>query len=166
MHTTRWARLLCASVFFASFSGYNCIAQEKESKPAEKPAEKAAEPAKEESSVTDHTIKIGGQTIPYKATAGSILLKNEKDEDQALIYYVAYTRSDVKDLTQRPIAFLYNGGPGSSSIWLHMGAFGPKRVVTANAEITPPAPYRLEDNPDCLLDRADLVFIDPVGSGG
>lgn len=165
MQTTRWARLLCASVFLASFSAYNCVAQEKESKPAEKPAEKGPEPVQEESSVTEHTIKIGGQTIPYKATAGSILLKNEKDEDQALLYYVAYTRSDVKDSTQRPLAFLYNGGPGSSSIWLHMGSFGPKRVVTANAEITPPAPYRLEDNPDCLLDRADLVFIDPVGTG-
>jgi len=103
--------------------------------------------------------------LPYKATAGTILLKNDKDENEALIYYTAYTRSDVKDLSQRPLTFLYNGGPGSSSIWLHMGSFGPKRVITVNADITPPAPYKLEDNPDCLLDRADLVFIDPVGTG-
>src|SRR5258708_19582711 len=91
------------------------LAQEKDAKPAEKPAEAApAAPPKEESSVTDHSIKIGGQTIPYKATAATILLKNEKDEPTALVYYTAYTRSDVKDLSQRPIAFVYNGGPGAS----------------------------------------------------
>jgi len=71
----------------------------------------------------------------------------------------------VKDLSQRPLVFLYNGGPGSSSVWLHMGAFGPKRVLTTDAEATPPAPYRLADNAQCLLDQADLVFIDPVGTG-
>lgn len=165
MNLNFWTRVFCASALF--FPLTLSLAQEKENKPSEKPAEKPAEPApaKEESSVTEHSIKIAGQTIPYRATAGSILLKNDKEEDQALIYYTAYARSDVKDLSQRPLAFLYNGGPGSASIWLHMGAFGPKRVVTANAEITPPAPYQLEDNPDCLLDRADLVFIDPVGTG-
>ena len=111
MHTKFWARLLSASALAFSVSLSVSFAQEKETKPSEKPAEKAPEPAKEESSVTDHSIKIAGQTIPYKATAGSILLKNDKDEDQALIYYTAYTRSDVKDLSQRPLAFLYNGGP-------------------------------------------------------
>jgi carboxypeptidase C (cathepsin A) len=162
---------ICVFCAFTLFAPIVCASfaqeQEKDTKPAEKPSEKAPEapPAKEESSVTDHTIKIGSQTIPYKATAGTILLKNDKDENEALIYYTAYTRSDVKDLSQRPLAFLYNGGPGSSSIWLHMGSFGPKRVITVNADVTPPAPYKLEDNPDCLLDRADLVFIDPVGTG-
>src|SRR5882762_3279752 len=82
-------------------------AQDKDAKPAEKPAETAAAaPPKEESSVTDHIIKLGGQTIPYKATAATILLKNEKDEPTALVYYTAYTRSDAKDLSQRPIAFV------------------------------------------------------------
>lgn len=138
-----------------------------EEKQPEKDAAKEApkEVPKEESSVTDHSIKVGGQTIAYKATIGSILLKNDKDEPQALIYYTAYTRSDVKDPSQRALAFLYNGGPGSASIWLHMGSFGPKRVVTADAETTPPAPYKVEDNPNCLLDKTDLVFIDPVGTG-
>ena len=165
MNCKFWTRVLCAALFFP-FAVSIVPAQEKETKPAEKPSETTpAPPPKEESSVTEHSIKIGGQTIPYKATAGTIFLKNEKDENEALIYYTAYTRSDVKDLSQRPLAFLYNGGPGSSSIWLHMGSFGPKRVVTVNADITPPAPYRLEDNPNCLLDRADLVFIDPVGTG-
>ena len=140
-------------------------AQEKESKPADKLAEATAAPPKEESSVTDHSIKIGGQPIPYKATAATILIRNDKDEPTALIYYTAYTRSDVKDMGQRPVSFLYNGGPGSSSVWLHMGSMGPRRVVTVNADVTPPAPYKLIDNPDCLLDKSDLVFIDPVGTG-
>jgi carboxypeptidase C (cathepsin A) len=142
-------------------------AQEKEQKSATKKEEETAETKvpKEESSVTEHTIRLGGQTIPYKATAQTILIKDEKGEPEAMIYSTAYTRTDVKDLNTRPIAFLYNGGPGSSSIWLHMGAFGPKRVVTVNAEATPPAPYKMEDNANCLLDKADLVFIDPVGTG-
>jgi carboxypeptidase C (cathepsin A) len=167
MHPNRWMRFACACTFLFALAAPYSRAQEKENKSQEKPAEKAPEPApaKEESSVTDHSIKIGGQTIAYKATAGSILLKNAKDEDEALMYYVAYTRSDVKDPSERPLAFLYNGGPGSSSIWLHMGSFGPKRVVTVDAGLTPPAPYKLEDNANCLLDRADLVFIDPVGTG-
>ena len=129
-----------------------------------KPAPDAAQP-KEESSITDHTIRIGGQTISYKATASTTLLKDDKDAPTALIYSTAYTRNDVKDLSQRPIAFIYNGGPGSSSVWLHMGAFGPRRVVTENASPTPPAPYKLVDNAESLLDKADLVFIDPVGTG-
>jgi carboxypeptidase C (cathepsin A) len=135
-----------------------------EAKAAETKA--TSEPApKEESSVTEHTIRLDGQTIPYKATAATILLKNDKGEPIASIFSIAYTRTDAKDLDRRPLAFLYNGGPGSSSVWLHMGAFGPRRVLTANAAPTPPPPYRLADNPDCLLDAADLVFIDPVGTG-
>jgi len=139
----------------------------KDTKPAssdQKPATPSEQP-KEESSTTDHTILLGGQTIPYKATASTTLLKNDEGEPTALIFSIAYVRSDVKDPSQRPIAFLYNGGPGSSSIWLHMGAFGPRRVVTSNAEPTPPAPYTTVDNAECLLDKADLVFIDPVGTG-
>lgn len=140
--------------------------QEKETKTVEK--EKPAEttpPPKEESSVAEHSIKIGGQTIPYKAIAGTILLKNEKDEPQALIYSTTYARTDAKDLSQRPISFIYNGGPGSASVWLHMGAFGPRRVVTASADATPPPPYKVTDNAYSLLDKTDMVFIDPVGTG-
>ena len=141
-------------------------AQEKETKTVEKEKTEPTPPApKEESSVTEHSIKISGQTVPYKAIAGTILLKNEKDEPQALIYSTSYIRTDVKDTTQRPISFIYNGGPGSASVWLHMGAFGPRRVVTPNAESTPPAPYKVTDNAYTLLDKTDMVFIDPVGTG-
>lgn len=127
----------------------------------------AAEAAalKEEWSVTEHTIRVGGQTIPYKASAGTTLLKNDKDEPAGMLYSVAYTRSDVKDLSTRPVSFVFNGGPGSASLWLHLGAFGPRRAFTVNGEFTPPAPYKLVDNNECLLDKTDLVFIDMMGAG-
>ena len=158
------------SLFLFFLVPWNLGAQEtheKETKTVEKdkPAEPAPPAPKEEASVTDHNVKIGAQTVPYKATAATILLKNEKEEPTALIYYTAYTRSDTKDISERPISFVYNGGPGSASVWLHMGAFGPKRVVTSNAEPTPPPPYKVADNAGSLLDKTDLVFIDPVGTG-
>src|ERR1700723_2528335 len=124
-----------------------------------------ANPPKEETWPSDHSVKINGQSIAYKATASTTLLKDEKGEPTALIYSTAYTRNDTKDFTQRPIAFLYNGGPGSASIWLHMGAFGPRRVVNADQAPAPPAPYKIEDNANSLLDKTDMVFIDPVGTG-
>jgi carboxypeptidase C (cathepsin A) len=136
------------------------LAQEKDSKPAEKPV------PEEKSSVTDHTIQIGGQSISYKATAGTILLKNEKNESTASLFYVAYTRSGGGDASTRPLAFIYNGGPGGSSAPQHMGAFGPKRVITLDAGPTPPPPYKVVDNATgCLLNVADEVFIDPIGTG-
>ena len=121
--------------------------------------------AKEEISVTEHTIRLNGQAIPYKATASTTLLKNQSGDPTGLIYSVAYTRSDVKDPSTRPISFLYNGGPGSATMWLHMGAFGPRRVSTVDAAFTPPAPYKLVDNTESLLDKTDLVFIDAMGTG-
>src|SRR5215813_3120642 len=117
---------MVAAIFACTCFWPNLLnAQEKDDKGDKK--DQQAEPAekpKEEISVTEHTIKIGGQTIPYKATAQTILLKDEKGAPVALIYSTAYTRSDVKDLSTRPVSFLYNGGPGSSSVWLHMGSFG------------------------------------------
>jgi carboxypeptidase C (cathepsin A) len=121
----------------------------KDSKPAAdaKTAPDAKTPAdanapKEETWVTDHTTRIGGQAVAYKATASLTMLKDDKGDPTALLFSTAYTRSDTKDSSTRPIAFIYNGGPGSSSIWLHMGAFGPRRVVNPDAAPTPPAPYK------------------------
>jgi carboxypeptidase C (cathepsin A) len=131
-----------------------------------KPADTAAVvPFKEDSSVTDHVLRIGAQSIPYRATIGSLTIKNAKGEPTGLLYYTAYVRTDSRDPGQRPIAFIYNGGPGSASVWLHMGAFGPRRVATKDAEYTPPPPYQLVDNANSLLDRTDMVFIDPIGTG-
>jgi carboxypeptidase C (cathepsin A) len=161
--------LYVVAIFLCFEQPARVVAQtpEKDTKTAEAkaPDKCDAAGAKEESSVTDHTIRIGGQNIPYKATAGTTLLKNDKGDATGLLYSVAYTRSDVKDLSQRPISFLYNGGPGSATMWLHMGAFGPRRAYTVDGSFTPPAPYKLVDNPESLLDKTDLVFIDAMGTG-
>ncbi len=130
-----------------------------------KATDASAKEAKEESSVTDHTILVNGQKISYKATASTLLLRNDKGEPTALMYSVAYTRSDVSDTSRRPISFLYNGGPGAASLWLHMGAFGPKRVLLNGTDAIPPAPYKLVDNAETLLDKTDVVFIDAMGTG-
>lgn len=135
-----------------------------ENKPADAKPSDSPTP-KEETSATDHTAHVGGQTIAYKATIGSILLKDAKGDPTALLYYTAYTKSDVKELSQRPLSFIYNGGPGSASIWLHMGAFGPRRVQMKGDQYIPPPPYNLTDNANTLLDHTDMVFVDPVGTG-
>ena len=120
---------------------------------------------KETSSVTEHTIRLGGQVIPYRATAGTIQIRNDAGEPIGLMYAVAYTRTDVRDPSTRPVSFFYNGGPGSASMWLHMGAFGPRRVATPDGEFTAPPPYQLVDNTESLLDKTDMVFIDAMGTG-
>ena len=118
-----------------------------------------------DSSVTLHTIRIGGETIPYRALAGTLILRNDSGAPIGRLYYTAYTRTDARDPAARPLSFVYNGGPGSASLWLHMGAFGPRRIVTSDADHTPPPPYRLEDNANSLIDVTDMVFIDPIGTG-
>ncbi|MFQ5538232.1 MAG: S10 family peptidase [Gemmatimonadota bacterium] len=112
-----------------------------------------------------HTVEVDGRTIEYTATVGSIVLRGEKDEPRAEIFYTAYRRTGVKDASRRPILFAYNGGPGSSSFWLHMGVMGPRRVSTPTTEHADPPPYEIRSNPYTLLDRTDIVMVDPVGTG-
>ena len=121
-------------------------------------------PPPERASVTAHSVQVGGRSIGYKATAGTLLIRDDKDRADASVFYVAYT-AEEKDPTKRPVTFLYNGGPGSASIWLHMGSFGPVRVATASPDATTPAPYQLVPNADSLLDKTDLVFVDAIGTG-
>ena len=129
--------------------------------------DKAKDEKKPEEKVvlTKHSIRIGGQEIKYTATAGTILLKLEDGTPKASVFYVAYTKDDVSDTTKRPITFAFNGGPGSASIWLHLGAFGPRRVEMGDAGSLLPPPYKLVDNEYSLLDVTDIVFIDPVSTG-
>jgi len=135
-------------------------------KAAEKPKEEKKPPTPEEKIVqTKHSLKVGGQEIKYTATAGTILLKLEDGTPKASIFYVAYTKDDVSDPSQRPLTFSFNGGPGSSSVWLHLGLFGPRRVQMGDAGSLLPPPYKLVDNDVSLLDISDLVFIDPVSTG-
>lgn len=121
-------------------------------------------PSKEEESVTTHRLVAGGRTLNYHATAGTVTIRDDDAKPTASIFYVAYTLDGASPGT-RPVTFLYNGGPGSASVWLHMGSFAPVRVKTANPEFIHPAPYGFGPNPDTLLDKTDLVFIDMVGAG-
>ncbi|HEY7789231.1 MAG TPA: hypothetical protein VIC33_01845 [Vicinamibacterales bacterium] len=120
---------------------------------------------KEMKSVTHGVVTVEGQRVDYDATAGTIVLKDKDEKPTISMFYVAYTKSGVKDPSTRPVTFIYNGGPGSSTMWLHMGAFGPQRVMTENHTHTPPAPYKLVNNDDSLLDVSDLVFIDAPSTG-
>ena len=119
----------------------------------------------EVSTETTHTVSIGGSDVAYTATAGRLLLTEEEGKKKASFFFVSYTRNDVEDLSERPIVFAFNGGPGSSSVWLHLGALGPRRVLLDDNGMPYPPPGRLVDNEHSLLDTADLVFIDPVGTG-
>ena len=113
---------------------------------------------------THHQITVDGKLLKYTATAGRLPIKRGDGRIEAEMFYVAYTL-DGQDAAKRPLTFAFNGGPGSASIWLHMGALGPKRVVLQPDGFMPPAPYRMEDNPYTLLDKSDLVLIDAIGTG-
>jgi carboxypeptidase C (cathepsin A) len=120
---------------------------------------------KEELVETQHVVVIDGEEIPYTARVGTLVLKEEDGKPRASIFYVAYTRDGVADVSQRPITFSFNGGPGSSSVWLHLGVLGPRRVLMGEEGHPLPPPYRLVNNDYSLLDVTDLVFIDPVSTG-
>ena len=141
--------------------------QENNKKEEEKKEEKPV--PQERIAVTQHTITLGGKELHYTATAGTLILKEEDEEKgekpKASVFYVAYTLDDVEDPGQRPLTFSFNGGPGSSSVWLHLGLLGPQRVVMDKEGNALPPPYRLVENEFSLLDKTDLVFIDPVSTG-
>ncbi|MBV8723982.1 MAG: peptidase S10 [Candidatus Eremiobacteraeota bacterium] len=121
-------------------------------------------PPRTADAVTHHRLVLDGRTLAYTARAGTITLRNTAEQPTARIFYTAYTL-DGAERSKRAVTFLYNGGPGSSTMWLRMGSFGPVRVVTADGTLTGPPPYRVIDNAYSLLDRTDLVFIDMPGSG-
>jgi carboxypeptidase C (cathepsin A) len=163
----------------------------KPQKPVE-PAEKTAEPSTEEQKakpgpdkdkdkdkdkekeeydvsevapvVTHHQITLDGKPLKYNATAGRLPIKRGDGKIEAEMFFVAYTL-DGQDAGKRPLTFAFNGGPGSASIWLHMGALGPKRVMLQPDGFLPPAPYHIADNPSTLLDKSDLVLVDAIGTG-
>lgn len=118
---------------------------------------------------TKHSIKLGDKDLNYTVRAGTIILKEEHEVEgekpKATIFYIAYSLDNVEDASSRPITFSFNGGPGSSSVWLHLGLLGPKRVLLDEDGNPYPPPYQLVDNEFSLLDKTDLVFIDPVSTG-
>jgi carboxypeptidase C (cathepsin A) len=114
--------------------------------------------------VTHHQVTAGGKVLKYTATAGRLPIKRPDGKIEAEMFFVAYSL-DGQDLAKRPLTFAFNGGPGSASIWLHMGALGPRRVALTPEGFLPPAPYHLEDNPFTLLDKSDVVLVDAIGTG-
>jgi carboxypeptidase C (cathepsin A) len=130
------------------------------------PPAPASPPAQEEPPViTHHEITVDGLTLAYTVTAGLMPITNKDGEVEARIFYMAYTKDGAEGAAKRPLMFSFNGGPGSSSVWLHMGALGPKRVAMLDDGNLPPPPYKLVDNEQTWLTETDLVFIDPVGTG-
>ncbi|MGC9522123.1 MAG: S10 family peptidase [Anaerolineae bacterium] len=140
------------------------MAEKKEKTDAQANGAKPA-PLEEELSITQHTVTIDGQEIAYTARAGTLVLKDDEENPKASVFYVAYTKDDVDDVAERPITFSFNGGPGSSSVWLHLGVLGPRRVLMDDEGYPLSPPFKLADNEFSLLDVTDLVFIDPVSTG-
>ena len=176
-------RLILAAIVALAFLGpalspNSACAQAKDDPKEDKHESTKPEGFKPEQQKSNGSVTISGQTIPYDAYAGTIVVhpkgwddvpqNEDKDEKnlppQASMFYAAYFKSGEQN-GQRPVTFFYNGGPGSSTIWLHMGAFGPRRVVTPDNSHTPAAPYPVVNNEYSLLDATDLVFVDAPGTG-
>src|SRR6185436_921481 len=126
--------------------------------------EEVASPTEDKVPQTSHVIRVDGRDIKYTATVGALPIRLDDGRMAARMFFVAYTR-DGEDVKTRPLSFLYNGGPGAATIWLHMGSFAPKHVQMAAEGFQPAPPYRLVDNDYSLIDTSDLVFIDAIDTG-
>jgi carboxypeptidase C (cathepsin A) len=132
--------------------------------PETPPAARTGSLPAEASSVTHHSIKMGSETVNYTATAANYIIKDDNGSAKASMFFTAYVKEGVTDPARRPISFVYNGGPGSGSLFTHMG-LGPRRIVLSDDGHGMPAPYSITDNPDSFLDATDMVFIDAIGTG-
>ena len=160
-HPAVHARLSFAALLLWLVLAASLVAQETEGKAEVKPAGPEPEPA---NWTTTHAVEINGKRVAYDATVGSIILRDESEKATAELFYTAYFRTNGGS-GERPLLFSFNGGPGSASFWLHMGVMGPKRVVTPEVGQQAPPPYPIEVNQASVLDVADIVMIDPVGTG-
>ena len=140
-------------------------ADDSEKSAAKKTEKQEAADDQEKSVITTGSVEVNGKTVKYTATTGKMAMKADDGKTKAYIFFVAYTRDGVTDKSNRPITFCFNGGPGSSSVWLHLGMLGPKRIKLPDDASYLKPPYKLSANPWSLLDRTDLVFIDPVSTG-
>ncbi len=163
------SRFNCAVVFLYAFLIASVAFAQRgpaaDQQPASAREEQATPIPPEANSVTEHELLLDGKTLPYTATAGTLLINGDDAKPYGSVFYVAYTLRGANDPRRRPVTFLYNGGPGSASLWLHMGSVGPVRVATSSPEATGAAPYQLVANQYSLLDKTDLVFIDAMGTG-
>lgn len=160
MKLTQWIALIAIGGLIAPLSA------EPAKKPESREPKKTAEDKTQKVVEKQSSVTIAGKKIDYTVRTSRLLLKKDDGKARASVFYVAYTRNDVDDITGRPVLFAFNGGPGSSAVWLHLGALGPKIVPTSPDGTQPLAPpLRVKDNPQSILDVADLVFIDPVSTG-
>ena len=158
------ALLLAGGAFAADKGNNDNDRKDKSEQTADKPDPALVEP---QSSKSSGSVSVEGRRIDYDAVAGTLVLHGDgdkEDEPTVSMFYTAYFRKGA-DAAKRPVTFVYNGGPGSATVWLHMGAFGPVRVVTSDDSHTPAAPYAVVNNDFSLLDASDLVFIDAPGAG-
>jgi len=161
-------KLVAGTAFLvvSALASTGLLAQQGGGRPSGSEAPAAAGPEPEPSRwETSHSIVVGGQTVAYDAVVGSIILRDDAEKATGELFYTAYFRTNGRPSATRPLIFSYNGGPGSASFWLHMGIMGPRRVVTPNVGQQAPPPYPLVDNAYTLLDVADIVMIDPIGTG-
>lgn len=169
---------LLALALVASTSLIPSVTQAQEAPGRDKPGESHADavkkeaeaawanaPVEEQEAKHRDSVIIDGRRYGYTASAGTLTLRDIEGKPTASMFYTAYTIDGVKPGTKRPVTFLYNGGPGSPSFWLRMGSFAPIRIRTTSPEFIRPAPYDVGPNPDSLLDRTDLVFLDAIGTG-
>lgn len=156
--------LLGVSVLALNFFSYAQVKKETTTVKVETRQDSVNNYKKPQKSTTYGSVTVEGKRINYKAVAGTLVLKNSDDTPTISMSYFAYFNDDVKDASQRPVTFIYNGGPGSATIWLHMGAWGPQRVYINDTTRTK-APYKTVNNDYSLLDASDLVFIDAPGTG-
>ena len=157
------------SLFFSiifSVAGAAESGKPKESPAAEASGEKAAAAKPPEPVVREATVEIAGKKIPYRVTTGKLQLMQQDGKPRASIFHVSYERTDVQDPSTRPVMFAFNGGPGSSAVWLHLGVLGPKIIqIPGDGTLAPTPPALVTDNPHSILDVCDLVFVDPVSTG-
>lgn len=164
------AMVLCAPVWITAQGGQTTPGASAQANrqnagtPADQKAP-ATPPLQEKTSVTRHNIRIGGQSVAYTATTGNLVISDETAKPIASFFYVFYARDNVTDVSKRPLIYSFNGGPGTASVWMHLGFTGPRRVVYDEDGFMLQPPFRLSDNESSILDIADIVYIDPVGTG-
>lgn len=169
MNKFRFARTSKILILLLSFSILMCLSLDAQARQENsRPSIREVQPAQFETrpfSASKHQIMLDGRTIPYTATAGEITILKFDEKPGANMFFVAYTRDDVKDRSTRPLMFCFNGGPGSSTVWLHLGGLGPKRVAMDDEGYPLKTPASVVDSEYSLLDLTDLVFVDAVSTG-
>lgn len=165
MNASQYFKYAVALVVVLSLAGVGTARAQQRAQQGGQQAQERQIPRIPSDQTTEGSVTVEGQQINYNAVAGTIPLFNNTRDTTAHIFYTAYFKKGVDDTSTRPVTFLYNGGPGSSTMWLHMGSFGPVRIRTADTSHVGGAPYKLVENPNSLLDETDLVFVDAPGTG-